>query len=63
LLLADEPSSHQDLQRLHLVWRLVSEVAGGGTAVIAATHDPDAFGYADRVLDLSEGRLLPGAPT
>jgi putative ABC transport system ATP-binding protein len=59
LLLADEPSSHQDLQRLHLVWRLVSEVAGGGTAVIAATHDPDAFGYADRIMDLNEGRLLP----
>jgi ABC-type siderophore export system fused ATPase/permease subunit len=29
--------------------------------VIAATHDPDAFGYADRILDLNEGRLLPGA--
>ena len=57
LLLADEPSSHQDLERLHLVWRLITEVASEGTSVIAATHDPDAFGYADRVLDLSSGRL------
>ncbi len=57
LLLADEPSSHQDLARLHLVWRLISEVAAGGTGVIAATHDPDALSYADRVLDLREGRL------
>ena len=62
LLLADEPSSHQDLDRLHLVWRLISEVASDGTSVIAATHDPDAFGYADRILDLSNGRLeLAGA--
>lgn len=58
LLLADEPSSHQDLDRLHLVWRLIDEVAGGGTGVIAATHDPDAFQYADRVLDLHDGRLV-----
>ncbi|MGA8039844.1 MAG: ATP-binding cassette domain-containing protein [Acidimicrobiia bacterium] len=59
LLLADEPSSHQDLARLHLVWRLISEAAAGGTGVIAATHDPDALGYADRILDLTEGRLIP----
>ncbi len=60
LLLADEPSSHQDLDRLHLVWRLIDEVAAGGTGVIAATHDPDAFEYADRVLDLQDGRLIAG---
>jgi putative ABC transport system ATP-binding protein len=61
LLLADEPSSHQDLDRLHLVWRLIDEVAGGGTGVIAATHDPDAYQYADRVLDLHDGRLVPAS--
>ncbi len=59
LLLADEPSSHQDLDRLHLVWRLIDEVAAEGTGVIAATHDPDALPYADRILDLHEGRLIP----
>ena len=58
LLLADEPSSHQDLERLHLVWRLINEVSAQGTAVIAATHDPDAFSYADRIFDLREGRLV-----
>lgn len=58
LLLADEPSSHQDLDRLHLVWRLISETAASGTAVVAATHDPDAFAYADRILDLREGKLV-----
>jgi ABC-type lipoprotein export system ATPase subunit len=59
LLLADEPSSHQDLARLHLVWRLISETAASGTAVLAATHDPDAYAYADRILDLKEGKLVP----
>ncbi|MFZ0626468.1 MAG: ATP-binding cassette domain-containing protein [Acidimicrobiia bacterium] len=58
LLLADEPSSHQDLARLDLVWRLISEAAAAGTGVIAATHDPDALGFADRILDLTEGRLI-----
>ncbi len=59
LLLADEPSSHQDMDRLHLVWRLIDEVAAEGTGVLAATLDPDAFPYADRILDLHEGRLIP----
>lgn len=58
LLLADEPSSHQDLERLHLVWRLISDAAASGTAVIAATHDPDGFTYADRILDLQDGKLI-----
>jgi putative ABC transport system ATP-binding protein len=58
LLLADEPSSHQDLERLHLVWRLISATAAAGTAVIAATHDPDGFTYADRILDLRGGQLI-----
>ena len=61
LLLADEPSSHQDLERLHLVWRLIDEVAAEGSGVLAASHDPDAFHYADRILDLHEGRLVPAS--
>lgn len=60
LLLADEPSSHQDLERLHVVWRMISETAASGTAVIAATHDPDGFSYADRILDLKDGKLHVG---
>lgn len=58
LLLSDKPSSHQDLERLHLVWRLISETAAAGTAVIAATHDPDGFTYADRILGLQGGKLV-----
>lgn len=61
LLLADEPSSHQDLERLHIVWGLIADVAREGTAAIAATHDPDAMPYADRVLDLVDGRLIPAS--
>lgn len=57
LLIADEPSSHQDRERLEMAWRLISDVAVEGTAVIAATHDPDAFAYADRILDLHNGSL------
>jgi ABC-type lipoprotein export system ATPase subunit len=60
LLLADEPTSHQDLERLHLVWRMISEIAAAGTAVLAATHDPDGFAYADRILDLVGGKLVIG---
>jgi putative ABC transport system ATP-binding protein len=56
LLLADEPSSHQDVDRLHLVWSLFHEAAHNGAAVLAASHDRDAEPYCDRILELRAGR-------
>lgn len=60
LLLADEPSAHQDVDRLHLVWALFHEAAERGTAVLAASHDWDALSYSDRVVELRAGQLIGG---
>jgi putative ABC transport system ATP-binding protein len=59
LVLADEPTSHLDPDRLRLVWTLLRRRAmEDGLSVIAASHDQDALLYADRVLDLTGGRLV-----
>ncbi len=59
LVLADEPTSHLDPDRLRLVWTLLRRRAREeGLSVIAASHDQDALLYADRVLDLVGGRLV-----
>jgi putative ABC transport system ATP-binding protein len=59
LVLADEPTSHLDPDRLRLVWTLLRRRAmEEGLSVIAASHDQDALLYADRVLDLTGGRLV-----
>jgi putative ABC transport system ATP-binding protein len=59
LLLADEPSAHQDIDRLGLVWSQIRETAARGAAVLATGHDHDAERYCDRILELRDGRLIP----
>ena len=59
LLLADEPSAHQDVDRLHIVWSQIRETAERGGAVLATGHDDEAEQYCDRILELQDGRLIP----
>jgi len=59
LLLADEPSAHQDVDRQRLVWLQISETAARGGAVLATGHDRDAERYCDRIVELRDGHLLP----
>jgi putative ABC transport system ATP-binding protein len=59
VLLADEPSAHQDIDRLGLVWSQVHETAARGAAVLATGHDRDAERYCDRIVELRNGHLLP----
>lgn len=60
LLLADEPSAHQDVDRQRLVWSEISETAARGGAVLATGHDRAAEQYCDRTLELRAGRLMVG---
>ncbi|HEV3047058.1 MAG TPA: ABC transporter ATP-binding protein [Solirubrobacteraceae bacterium] len=58
LILADEPTGSLDTQRSHEVLELLREVCKErGVAMLLATHDPQATAFADRVLELRDGRL------
>jgi len=58
LVLADEPTGSLDTQRGEEVLALLREVCREQQiAVLLATHDPRAAAYADRVLELRDGRL------
>jgi putative ABC transport system ATP-binding protein len=57
LLIADEPTGNLDSVTARAVLDLLREVASGGTAVLMATHEPDAPGVFDRQLQLVDGRL------
>lgn len=57
LILADEPSSHQDARRSAIVYESLREAAAEGAAVLVATHDPEAYDYLDRILEVHEGEL------
>jgi ABC-type lipoprotein export system ATPase subunit len=58
LVLADEPSAHQDAAWVHDVFAALRQVVHDrGAACLVATHDPDALRFADRVLHLADGQL------
>lgn len=57
LLLADEPTSHQDARSAARSWDAIAAAAAEGTACLVATHDENAASYADRVWEIVDGRL------
>lgn len=60
LLLADEPTSHQDRAWTERVYGVIRQATAGGASCLAATHDPDVVGWVDRVLEMSDGRIREG---
>jgi putative ABC transport system ATP-binding protein len=59
VVFADEPTgnldSHASGEVLDLLRRSVDEL---GQTVIMVTHDPDAAAYADRIIELADGRVV-----
>jgi putative ABC transport system ATP-binding protein len=59
VIFADEPTgnldSHASGEVLELLRRSVDDL---GQTVIMVTHDPDAAGYADRLVELADGRIV-----
>jgi ABC-type lipoprotein export system ATPase subunit len=62
VLLADEPTAHQDRDNADRLLAALAAQARTGSAVLLATHDPVAWARADRVLAMRDGRLTEGAP-
>jgi ABC-type lipoprotein export system ATPase subunit len=62
LLLADEPTAHQDAGWTDAIFARFRELLRHGGACLIATHNPETWGYADRVLSMHDGTLTEGAP-
>jgi len=57
VLLADEPTGNLDTDTGRDILGEFDRVREGGVTVIAVTHDPLVEGFADRVIELTDGRL------
>jgi putative ABC transport system ATP-binding protein len=58
LVLVDEPTASLDSERgRRVVQSLIAEVRSRGKLGIMVTHDPEMAAFADRVLELHDGRL------
>lgn len=60
LLVADEPTAHQDERNADRVMEALVEVVADSGAVIVATHDERLLEHVDRVVRLVDGRVLDG---
>lgn len=60
VLLADEPTSHQDAGWRDGVWRVLVEATEAGTACLIATHEPEISRYATRVWEIAGGAIRGG---
>lgn len=57
LLLADEPTASLDAENRSVVCDALVHLRSVGVAVVMATHDAVAAGYADRLVHLDNGRI------
>lgn len=57
VLLADEPTGHQDAEMAERVMTRLRAAAADGTACLVATHSPETVAFAHRVLGIRDGRV------
>src|SRR5262249_38049556 len=61
LLVCDEPTSALDAKSGQTVMELIKQVAvQPGRAVIVVTHDSRVYGFGDRMVEMSDGRISAG---
>jgi putative ABC transport system ATP-binding protein len=57
VLLADEPTGNLDSGNSREIMRMFQRLNDSGMTVIMVTHSAECAGYAERILQLSDGRL------
>ncbi|MCZ7526876.1 MAG: ABC transporter ATP-binding protein [Acidimicrobiia bacterium] len=62
VLLADEPTGELDFHTGVQILELLHEHSHGGTTVIVVTHNREISRIADRVVELSSGRVVSDGP-
>ncbi|HEX5493631.1 MAG TPA: ATP-binding cassette domain-containing protein, partial [Mycobacteriales bacterium] len=62
LLLADEPTAHQDAHWTEVIFGAMRGLVEAGSVCLVATHNPETWDYADRILSMHDGELAEGTP-
>jgi putative ABC transport system ATP-binding protein len=62
ILLCDEPTGELDFRTGVQILELLQEQAGNGRAVLVVTHNREVSRMADRVVELSSGRIVSDGP-
>ncbi len=62
IVLADEPTAHQDAHWTEVIFTAFRDLVRDGAVCLIATHNPETWQYADRILSMHDGELREGAP-
>ena len=62
ILLADEPTGELDFNTGVQILRVLQEQATAGMTVLVVTHNREISRVADRVIELSSGRIVADGP-
>lgn len=57
LILADEPTGALHSDQGRMIMQLLAELNGQGTSIVQVTHNPDNAAYAQRTIELLDGRI------
>ena len=63
ILIGDEMTGDLDSETGFAIMRLIKELNEEGMTVVFVTHDPRMAEFAERVVELQDGKLLNGAAT
>jgi putative ABC transport system ATP-binding protein len=59
IVLADEPTAALDTENGHAIMALLAKLAKEeNRTILAVTHDPRTIPYADRVIEIEDGRII-----
>lgn len=58
ILLADEPTGNLDTQTTREIMELLCRLNSNGMTIMMVTHSPECAGYAERLLRISDGRIV-----
>jgi putative ABC transport system ATP-binding protein len=59
IILADEPTAALDTENGQAIMKLLAKIAKKDQcAILAVTHDPRTIPYADRVIEIEDGKIL-----
>ena len=58
IILADEPTGNLDSKSGQDVLRILSDLHNQGTTIVLITHDPAVAKQAERVIEISDGKIL-----
>ena len=58
IIFADEPTGNLDSRNSQTIYELFKTLSKSGTTIIIATHDRNVSTYADKIIEVNDGKIL-----